>query len=200
MAWTAAHQSTLDRYAKFAGMPYDDTDARAWTLALAEQFAFTFPTEGWGTKRADPTRPPSTDCICTHSPFIGYDVIVGQGTSHQAIAVNPAPINLAGQVFISVAPVDHIGGGEPQPIPPPAIITRDEFYTRFKAVNDYYAAPEGLKRPGGMVIDSASPVRADHEAMGKWGYDLMLGKTVDQCKAEIRQSDEWKSKHPGETP
>lgn len=89
---------------------------------------------------------------------------------------------------------------QPGPNPTPGLISRDEFYTRFKQVNDYYAAPEGLKRPGGMVIDSANPVRCDAEAMGKWGYDLMLGKTVEQCKAEIRQSDEWKSKHPGETP
>ena len=63
-------------------------------------------------------------------------------------------------------------------------------------IDAFYGAEDGLQRPGNMVIDSATPVRSDHEAMGSWGYDLMLGKTVDQCKAEIRQSQEWKDKHP----
>lgn len=79
--------------------------------------------------------------------------------------------------------------------------SREQFYADFKAVNDFYAAAEGLQRTGGMVIDWRQPVVCDHEAMGKWGYDLLAGnKTVEQCKTEIRQSDEWKAKHPTPTP
>jgi hypothetical protein len=36
--------------------------------------------------------------------------------------------------------------------------------------------------------------------MGAWGYDLMVGRTVDQVKHDICASQEWKDKHPGETP
>lgn len=113
--WTPAHQRTLDAYAAFAGLPHGDADARQWTRALAEQFAFRFPSEGWGTKQADPGRPPSTDVICTRVPFVGYDVLIGQGTASQAVATQPAPINLAGQLFIAVEPFDHIGRPTTEP-------------------------------------------------------------------------------------
>lgn len=74
--------------------------------------------------------------------------------------------------------------------------SRDQFYAEFKQVNDFYESHDGLKRPGGMVIDTAAPVRCDDEAMGKWGYDLLVeNKTVEQCKAEIRNSEEWQRKH-----
>lgn len=74
--------------------------------------------------------------------------------------------------------------------------SRDQFYAEFQQVNDFYASADGLQRPGGMVMDNATPVRCDHEAMGKWGYDLLVeNKTVDQCKADIRTSKEWTEKH-----
>jgi hypothetical protein len=38
------------------------------------------------------------------------------------------------------------------------------------------------------------------EALGAWGYDLMTGKGVQDCIRDIRQSGEWRSKHPNETP
>jgi len=96
-------------------------------------------------------------------------------------------------------PTNHGIGVKPPP-PAPTLKPRDQFYAEFQQVNAFYAAPEGLKRPGGMVIDSATPVRADAESMGAWGYDLMTGKTVAECTAAIRHSDEWRVKHPGETP
>lgn len=199
--WTEKEQDLLERFNLKFPAPKDDNNCRAWTYRLAEQFAYTFPYAGWGTKSAGGGRPQSTDVICTREPFTGYDVLLNQGKSDQTLASYPHAIDLSGQVYIRVQPVNHLAGVvTPTPPPTAALISRDEFYARFRAVNDYYAAPEGLKRPGGMVIDSASPVRCDVEAMGKWGYDLMLGKTVEQCKVEIRQSDEWKSKHPGETP
>ena len=37
--------------------------------------------------------------------------------------------------------------------------------------------------------------RADVQALGAWGYDLMTGKTVDECKNAIRNSFEWRAKH-----
>ena len=71
-----------------------------------------------------------------------------------------------------------------------------QFAAEFTQVNAFYAASEGLQRPGGMVRDGA----CDVEAIIAWGYGLMAGMSVPQVLAQIRRSDEWKTKHPGETP
>jgi hypothetical protein len=114
MAWTAAHQTLLETYADTFGLPaLDGESARTWTRELAEQFKFSFPKEGWGTKQADPGRPPSTDCICTQKPFTGYDVIISQGSPSQALAHNPEPINLTGQIYIPVEATDHLTESAP---------------------------------------------------------------------------------------
>ena len=121
MAWTAAHQETLDSYAALFGLPaLDGESARTWTRELAEQFAFSFPSEGWGTKQADAGRPPSTDCICTKKPFTGYDVIISQGAPNQALAHMPDPINLegSGQIYITVEAVDHLSEAAPEQVYP----------------------------------------------------------------------------------
>ena len=146
MAWTTAHQSLLDQYAAFFGLPaLDGESARTWTRMLAEQFKFTFPAEGWGTKQADPGRPPSTDCICTQAPFTGYDVIISQGAPNQTLAHNPEPINLTGQVYIPVEAADHLTASAPaQAYPYPDEPTTGKAYQdRVKATY----AEKGLKHP-----------------------------------------------------
>jgi len=115
MPWTPVHQTLLEQYADRFGLPaLDGESARTWTRALAEQFAFTFPKETWGTKQADSGRPPSTDVICTKIPFYGYDVIISQGTPEQALAHNPESINLEGQIYIAVEPCDHLASSAPE--------------------------------------------------------------------------------------
>ncbi len=98
-------------------------------------------------------------------------------------------------------------GGAAQPIDPPdpgepdvPLKPREQFFAEFKEVNAFYESPEGLKRPGGMVIDTARPVPADTEAMASWGYDLMAGASVADVKNKVVRSHEWSQKHPGETP
>ena len=125
--WTDAHSATLQAFARAfpppAGPGQDDA-CRAWTRRLAEQFAFEFPAEGWGHKSGDPTRPPSTDVIATRRPFVGFDVIGNQGTEGWTLIANPGRIDLTGQTFIEVTPVDHLGTGGSSgggtPTPPPA--------------------------------------------------------------------------------
>jgi hypothetical protein len=68
---------------------------------------------------------------------------------------------------------------------------RDTFYRELREINAFYASPDGLRRYGGMVIND----HADVEALGSWGYDLMTGKSVEECKESIRRSIEWRSKH-----
>jgi len=117
--WTDRHQACLDQYAAAFGLPaLDGESARTWTRMLAEQFLFTFPKEQWGTKRADSARPPSTDVICTKKPFYGYDVLISQGAPGQALAHHPEAINLEGQIYIAVEPVDHLTAGAPGQVYP----------------------------------------------------------------------------------
>ena len=122
MNWTSAHQSLLETFASLFPVPpppNNDEPCRDWTRRVAEQFAFTFPGEGWGHKRADSGRPPSTDVIATRSPFLGYDLILNQGAAAQRLNENPTALNLAGQIYIDVMPVNHIGGTVPVDPPPP---------------------------------------------------------------------------------
>jgi len=92
----------------------------------------------------------------------------------------------------------------PPPVLPPItpeipMKPRAQWMTEFGYVNEFYASKDGLQRPGGMVIDRDGIPTCDVEAMQQWGYDL-LTDSVESIKAKIRLSDEWKTKHVGETP
>jgi len=100
--------------------------------------------------------------------------------------------------WIAPEPVD-----EPTAEPPPPLKSREQFYAEFQQVNDFYIAQDGLQRtnPRGMALVGADGIAySDSQAMGAWAYDLMAGATVDECKAAIAQTHEWKTKHQGETP
>lgn len=233
--WNQSHQNVLEAYHRKFGLPAIEPTgdaARAWTFKLAQQFNFSFPTEGWATKRASHTRPPSTDVICTMNPFVGFDVIQDQGIPSQRLnnLVGHHGEDLTGQVVILTPAFDWIGGGTvPTPIPPTPTPTpvksREVFSREFAQVNAFYAAPEGLQRLGGMVSNvDASVVEVlrkvangqitdlltiqnacgqilmltcDVVSMNQWGYDLVTGTSVPTVIEAIKQSDEWKLKHPG---
>jgi hypothetical protein len=184
MAWTQAHQTLLETYAEVFGLPpLDSESARAWTKALAEQFLFTFPKEVWGTKQADPGRPPSTDCIATKKPFTGYDVIISQGSPSQALAHMPEAIPLGPpQIYIPVEPADHITeGSKPQP---PAMPYPDE-PTTGKAYQDRVQATY-------VEAGRSFPDPADMDAFRhfmRYGYSasyLPEAEAADKHIAELR--------------
>jgi len=118
------HTDLLVAYAAKFGLPALNSDvAREWTHNLAEQFAFTFPSEGWGHKAAGGGRPPSTDVIARNccGGLWGYDTILSQGLPNQSLISRPDTLNLAGQEFIPVQAFNHIGdtGGGTTPTPQP---------------------------------------------------------------------------------
>lgn len=91
---------------------------------------------------------------------------------------------------------------QPQPIVLPG---REEMMNAGKWLDRYYRAPEGLQRPNGLSINGGP----DWEGVGAWLFDVYLaarvaGKNATEATQAvikaIRQTDEWKSKHPGETP
>ena len=208
MSWNANHQSLLERFEAKYGLPAIDTEsivrteeiARAWARQLAQQFKFTFPQQDWGTKRGDAGRPPSTDVICTSVPFVGYDVIIGQGTRGQKLARDPEPLHLTGQVFIDVEPFDWLGGTPvPAPSQPPSrVLSKPAAYAALQRLNAFYASQDGLQRPGGMVRhDDEGRTVADVEAMAQWFLQLVVeGASWADVEAQIRQSAEWRDKHP----
>jgi hypothetical protein len=69
-------------------------------------------------------------------------------------------------------------------------------------LNDYYKAPDGLKRPEGLWIGG----HPDYEGLSIWVFTVYLphrlqGDSEDQSRQAvvdaIKQSDEWQVKHRG---
>jgi hypothetical protein len=112
--WELRHSSLLGRFNVFSPPGGGGSD-RMWLQQLAEQFAFSFPGEGWGLKSASPDRPVSGNVFArkTNGTFTGYQVV--------PVPVGPPPsFNLTGQHFISVTPTNHLGEPTTEPIPGPA--------------------------------------------------------------------------------
>jgi len=88
----------------------DDEARRQLTRFIAEQCRFELG-PNWGTKRASETRPLSADVVCMQNPFVGWDTQIAGGT----IAQFPESIELAGQVFVPVDPVQHLPASDSPP-------------------------------------------------------------------------------------
>lgn len=96
-----------------------------------------------------------------------------------------------------VDPTDHHIGETPRPNVG-TILPKGEAFAALKALNAFYQAPEGLQRPGGLVIpDQEGRSVADMEAIAQWFYQLVIeGIPLEAVFSQIRNSHEWKSKHP----
>lgn len=91
------------------------------------------------------------------------------------------------------------------PAPVPVVPGREEALFEMQWLDGYYRSQEGLQRPQGLSLHG-SP---DFEGIAAWYLDVyqkerMAGKSPTDARAayvnQIRHSDEWKAKHPGETP
>jgi hypothetical protein len=81
--------------------------------------------------------------------------------------------------------------------PVPQVLPKGEAYAKLQALNAFYQAPEGLQRPGGLVIpDSEGRSVADMQAIAQWFYQLVVeGVSLEDVFAQIRNSHEWREKH-----
>jgi len=141
----------------------------------------------------------------TGLPVTVFDVIRGAG------GPNPVPswdrIDQAGPgAWVTPGAVVVPPLPPPQPTQPPG---REEALDEQKFLHAYYMAPEGLQRPKGLWRDDTNPPGPDFEGIATWYLDIyqmerMATKSRAEARAayvkQIRQSDEWKAKHPGETP
>lgn len=143
----------------------------------------------------DDGTPVAHDILMRGDTKEGFDVLVGAGAQSTPTWGSVGRITDPSRHW--VAPIKPMGGpvNPPKPPTPPAakLKPRDQFAIEFAEVNEFYAAPEGLQRPGGMVLNG----KADIVAMTQWGYDLMAGASVETVIDAIKTSDEYKQKHGG---
>ena len=115
---TFPHGTLLQQFAaKFplpntpGGGEEHENKCRAWCLKFAEQVHFSTGDAGWGVKSAGANRPQSKDAIARQqgASLVAWDLMSGAGTGAPSLAVNPEFHDIAGQQFIPVAAVDHLG-------------------------------------------------------------------------------------------
>lgn len=152
-----------------------------------EKWGLSFKSGGtYGTRKDGVTC--AHDIIMNGITNEGFDVLAGAGAESTPIWGSVGIITDPNRYW--VAPISSGVVVTPPPLQP-KIKSREQFGTEFTQVNNFYAAEEGLQRPGGMVLNG----QADIVAMIQWGYDLMTGRTVEQVINEIKQSHEYKTKH-----
>jgi hypothetical protein len=131
-----------------------DDQRREYALKVAQQFAFSFPAEGWGSKDAGGGRPPTKDVVARlrNGVLDGWELVDG---ATRSVKCNDH-ITLDGQHFIQVDPHDWLGAGETPPPPPGDLVTRQQFETALSALEARIAkleqAPTGS---GGDPSDAA---------------------------------------------
>jgi hypothetical protein len=141
-----------------------DDAKRVVTIQLAEQMAFEFPGQGWGAKTAGNGRPISKDCVAKVESLTGgtsivkgvcYDWIKGGG----GVQLPPLANDIAGQVFVPVAAVDHLAVSTPPPPPPPA--PGRDLVAELDALNARVAALEAKGTPAPPVVTAPPPPSSD---------------------------------------
>ena len=84
-------------------------------------------------------------------------------------------------------------------------LDRNDFLAAMERLHAFYKASEGLQRPDGLSIDG----RPDFLGIAAWIFDIYLtcrsaGHDRDAAWAEvvasITQTEEWRAKHPGQSP
>lgn len=107
MSWpTRVQEIVNDLVARNPDLAHgSDDDRRALTMKMAQQCRYELGSI-WGTKSSSASSPQSKDVICTRVPFVGWDTL--NGATREANQY-PSEIDLTGQYFIEVTPVDHLG-------------------------------------------------------------------------------------------
>jgi len=86
-----------------------------------------------------------------------------------------------------------------------AVFDRGDFLAAMNRLHQFYMAPEGLQRPDGLSIDGAP----DFLGIAAWIFDVYLScraagqgseDSWREVTASIEQSEEWRAKHPGQSP
>lgn len=200
-------EAAVDRYPEAWRHAHVEGDPlnREWIKLLAADLNAIDPRVGLNGKRGDPKNL-SMDALNVLDPDDGpghtpngvkcwvVDVIQGAG------GPTPKPIwNAFTDPVASTGAWVTPGPAITPPEPPRSkMLPKGEAFAALKALNAFYQAPEGLQRPGGLVLpDGEGRSVADMEAIAQWFYQLVIeGIPLEAVFAQIRNSQEWREKHP----
>ena len=120
-------KSIRSRYVAAFPVPQGDKGAaheercRQWSIRFAEQVAYEIPDQGYGVKRASPSRPISKDTLARWAPpgrLLMWDLLSGAGTGKPTLVTDPKSEDVTGQTFVAVTPTNHLGSVVDPPPPP----------------------------------------------------------------------------------
>lgn len=184
MKWTGRIQEILNTFAAMHPLWINDDSGPAPTprFRLNERFAqqvcFEFG-NSYGLKRADPGRPVSSETLAYQSngKLFGWS---WENQHNGTVDQFPESEDLAGQVFVPVAPVDWFSGETPKPEPPAKpVYPGDDIGWQIGRVLD-----ADYKRAGRSGLDAGSTVWSFRTA-----WDVANGEAVDSAIARHRA--EW---------
>jgi hypothetical protein len=113
---------------------------------------------------------------------------LGQPASPQALEI-PSQYHRPGNPPVAYPLSGPATPAPPTPAPPSvSVLPKADAFTFLKALDAFYRADEGLQRTDGLC--------ADPEGVAQWFYQGVIeGKSIEDVKAQIRTSVEWRSKH-----
>lgn len=107
-------QDIIDQmHEKYKSLAYKEDDQRKLTFMIAEQIVFSTGSSNWGCKSADPNRPQSPSNIAwkTENKLFSWRWLDGDGSISGipfGVAHPPVFMDITGQNFIPVKPVNHL--------------------------------------------------------------------------------------------
>lgn len=177
------------------------------------------PDPQWHLKDPDAVgsgRPQSDDVTVSMPSRLYWDCIPSAGADSYSIGTGGSGDVLPADQTVYPPPVPDGAGTPdtppkpPQPLTPPVVLPdRGEMMQEGQFLHAYYISPWGLQRPQGLWIVGPDGIgHPDWEGIAAWLWDVYLkarvaGKSRAEARAayitQIRQSAEWRTKHPGET-
>lgn len=166
------------------GMPGPEFEERVrqWSIRLAEQVRFETNDPAWGVKRADPGRPIGKDTIARFEEgrLLIWDLCLGAGTGAPRLNADPDSEDVTGQVFIGVAPVNHLKVEPPRSAPAPQEAPAPQNAQALAAVMAKLEAIEGLAR---QHLDGQTALEAAYQATTE--NLAALSRQLEAMRAEV---------------
>jgi len=158
-----------------ADEPFENR-CRAWIRGLAEQVRYSTGDPRWGCKNAGGGRPQSKDGLAEQLPeqegriLYNYDMLFGVGTGSPSSVANPSALDITGQVFMPVNPVNHLGSVVP-PQPPPSDDTDERQDAEITALQHHVAV---LQAKVGVLEDQVARILGEAQANPLNGRKIAL--------------------------
>jgi hypothetical protein len=166
--------------------------ARQWVFGLQQQVVYELPGQGYGSKRADKTRPVTKDGLAqeTGGRLYVWDMLSGAGTGSPTLAPIGDAEDITGQIFVPVAGVNILnaapGAPTQPPVPPPATgIGYDEAKSvEFgKGCNDVYKQVPTVAVDPGMISVFSSRAAYDYYT-GRLSWPDSYRRHINEFRAE----------------